>query len=123
MIEPLDQVQPSFWAVQSWTVATRPLWRSAPAGGRLVPEAEGDTMSDAWAYYDRKGNRVSKEHAVFAGKEIAVETGVPAPPSHANLHGVEYHEVHLLKTPDVRQHFRSRSQMLRWFEDVTSTDG
>jgi hypothetical protein len=94
----------------------------ACAGGRIAgTDREGRAMTDVWAYYDAKGNRVPKRHALFAGKEVAVDTGVPAPPGHASLHGVEYHDVHLLKTPEARQHFGSRSLMLRWFDDVTST--
>jgi hypothetical protein len=79
-------------------------------------------VADVWVYYDARGNRVQKQHAVFAGREVPVDTGVPAPSGHASLHdGVEYHDVHPLATPSDRKHFRSRSQMLRWFEDVTST--
>ena len=79
-------------------------------------------MAEVWTYYNAKGKRVRRQQAVFAGKEVVVDTGVPAPPGHASMHGVEYHDVHVLTAPDDRRHFRSRSHMLRWFEDVASTD-
>jgi hypothetical protein len=40
----------------------------------------GDTMT-AWVYYDVDGNRVREEDAAFKGKEVRVDSAVPAVPA------------------------------------------
>jgi hypothetical protein len=66
-----------------------------------------------WAYYDAKGNRVPEEEAVFKGKEVHVDSGVPAPPG---LAGTEYHDVHAIAQPDLRKTFKSFTKMKAWFK-------
>ena len=72
-----------------------------------------------WANYDIDGKRVppSSKRAVFRAKEGAVDTGVPAPPGHASLAGVEYRDVHAIDRPDLRKTFRSFSKMRAWFKE------
>ena len=72
-----------------------------------------------WANYDIDGKRVpsDSERAAFGAKEVSVDTGVPAPPGHASLIGVEYRDVHAIDQPDLRKTFKSFSQMHRWFTE------
>jgi len=44
-------------------------------------------------------------------------TGVPAPPGHASLAGIEYRDVHAIDRPDLRKTFKSLSQMQRRFTE------
>jgi hypothetical protein len=79
-----------------------------------------------WANYDIDGKRVppSSERAAFRAKEVSVDTGVPPPPGHASLAGVEYRDVHAIDQPDLRKTFKSISQMQRWFtEHAASAKG
>ena len=75
-----------------------------------------------WANYDADGKRVpsDSEHAVFRAKEVSVDTGVPAPPGHASLEGIEYRDVHAIDRPDLRKTFQSFSKMLAWFNEHAS---
>ena len=61
----------------------------------------------AWVYYDGDGNRVREEDASFKGKEVQVDSGVPAPPNHASLVSVEYHDVHAIGQPELRKTLKS----------------
>jgi hypothetical protein len=72
-----------------------------------------------WANYDADGKRVpsDSERTVFRAKEVSVDTGVPSPPGHASLVGVEYRDVHAIDRPDLRKTFRSFPQMQRWFTE------
>ena len=72
-----------------------------------------------WANYDAHGKRVpaSSKRAAFRAKEVSVDMGVPAPPRHASLAGVEYRDVHAIDRPDLRKTFKSFSQMQRWFTE------
>jgi hypothetical protein len=76
-------------------------------------------MVDEWVYFDAAGKRVRPDSktAAFKGKEVRVDTGVPAPPGHASLAGVEYRDVHAIDRPDLRKSFKSFSQMQRWFTE------
>jgi hypothetical protein len=51
-----------------------------------------------WVNYDANGKRVPSDskRAVFRAKEVSFDTGVPAPPGHASLAGVEYRDVHAI---------------------------
>jgi hypothetical protein len=72
-----------------------------------------------WANYDAHGKRVpaSSKRAAFRAKEVSVDMGVPAPPRHGSLAGVEYRDVHAIDRPDLRKTFKSFSQMQRWFAE------
>ena len=72
-----------------------------------------------WANYDVDGKRVppSSKRAAFRAKEVSVDTGVPAPPGHASMAGVEYRDVHAIDRPDLRKTFDSFSQMQAWFKE------
>ncbi len=72
-----------------------------------------------WANYDTDGKRVPSDskRAVFRAKEVSVDTGVPAPFSHASLEGVEYRDVHAIDRPDLRKTFKSFSKMRAWFKE------
>jgi hypothetical protein len=72
-----------------------------------------------WANYDADGKRVpsDSERTVFRAKEVSVDTGVPAPPGHASLEGIEYRDVHAIDRPDLRKTFQSFSKMLAWFKE------
>ena len=72
-----------------------------------------------WANYDAHGKRVpaSSKRAALRAKEVSVDMGVPAPPRHASLAGVEYRGVHAIDRPDLRKTFKSFSQMQRWFTE------
>ena len=72
-----------------------------------------------WTNYNSNGKRVppSSERAAFRAKEVSVDTGVPAPPAHASLAGVEYRDVHAIDRPDLRKTFRSFSKMQAWFAE------
>ena len=61
------------------------------------------------------GKRVPSDskRAVFRAKEVSVDTGVPAPFSHASLEGVEYRDVHAIDRPDLGKTFKSFPQMQR----------
>ena len=71
------------------------------------------------ANYDVAGKRVppNSKRAVFRAKEVSVDTGVPAPPGHASLAGVEYRDVHAIDQPDLRKTFTSFSKMRAWFKE------
>jgi hypothetical protein len=75
-------------------------------------------MADSWVYFDAAGKRVEPDSktAAFKGKEVRVDSGVPAPPGHANLAGVEYQDVHAIDRPDLRKTFKSFSKMRAWFK-------
>jgi hypothetical protein len=72
-----------------------------------------------WANYDIDGSRVppSSKRAAFRAKEVSVDTGVPAPPGHSSLAGVEYRDVHAIDRPDLRKTFNSFSKMQAWFKE------
>jgi hypothetical protein len=72
-----------------------------------------------WANYDVDGKRVppDSKRAVFRAKELSVDIGVPAPPGHASLAGVEYRDVHAIDQPDLRKSFQSVSKMRAWFNE------
>jgi hypothetical protein len=79
-----------------------------------------------WSNYDVDGKRVlpDSKRALFRAKEVPVETGVPAPPGHASLAGVEYRDVHAINQPDLRKTFESFSKMRAWFkEHATAAKG
>ena len=63
--------------------------------GLVTPDREGRQAMIEWANYDADGKRVppDSERAAFRAKEVSVDTGVPAPPGHASLAGVEYRDV------------------------------
>ena len=75
-------------------------------------------MTD-WANHDAHSKRVPSDwkRDVFRAKEISVDTGVPAPFSHASLEGVEYRDVHAIDQPDLGKTFKALPQMQRWFTD------
>jgi hypothetical protein len=78
------------------------------------------------ANYDADSKRVPSDskRAVFRAKEVSVDTGVPAPFSHASLEGVEYRDVHAIDQPDLGKTFKSFPQMQRWFtEHAASAKG
>src|SRR5262245_4171094 len=72
-----------------------------------------------WVNYDANGKRVPSDskRAVFRAKEVSFDTGVPAPPGHANLAGVEYRDVHAIDRPDLRKTFKSFTKMRAWFKE------
>ena len=74
-----------------------------------------------WAYYDADGNRVPPKSpaAKFRGKEVAVDTGVPAPAGHASLAGREFHDVHAIGSDDKRT-FKSAAKMRAWLREQSS---
>ena len=78
-----------------------------------------------WANYDVHGKRVppNSKRAVFRAKEVSVDTGVPAPPGHASLAGVEYRDVHAIDRPDLPKTFKSFSKMRAWFEEHAAAKG
>ena len=82
-------------------------------------EGEGRQAITEWANYDVDGKRVppNSKRTVFRAKEVAVDTGVPAPPGHASLAGVEYRDVHAIDQPDLRKTFKSFSKMRAWFKE------
>ena len=78
----------------------------------------------AWVYYDGDGNRVREEDASFKGKEVQVDSGVPAPPNHASVSAVEYHDVHAISQPELRKTFKSLSNLKAWLkEHATNSKG
>ena len=73
-----------------------------PPTSRARAESEGRAEMTESANYDIDGKRVppNSERAVFRAKEVAIDTGVPAPPDHASLAGVEYRDVHAIDRPN-----------------------
>jgi hypothetical protein len=77
----------------------------------------------AWVYYDGNGNRVREEDAAFKGKEVRVDSGAPAPPNHASLAAVEYHDVHAIGQPELRKTFKSFSKLKAWLKERAPKSG
>lgn len=72
-----------------------------------------------YAYYDDDGNRVREKDAAFKGKEVRVDSGAPAPPNHASLAALEYHDVQPIDQPELPKTFKSFSKMKVWFKEHT----
>ena len=77
-----------------------------------------------WVYYDAKGKRVPEKDAVFKGKEMNVDSGVPAShsgvpasPGFGSPASTEYHDVHPVGQPELRKTFKSFIEMQTWFND------
>jgi hypothetical protein len=70
-----------------------------------------------WVYYDAKGNHVQEQEAVFKGKEMNVDSGVPASPGFGSPASTEYHDVHAVGQPELRKTFKSFAEMQTWFND------
>jgi hypothetical protein len=84
-----------------------------------IPRCDQRQTMTEWANYDVDGKRVppNSKRAAFRAKEVSVDTGVPAPPGHPSLAGVEYRDVHATDQPDLRKTFKSFSRMRAWFEE------
>jgi len=67
-----------------------------------------------WTYYDRNGERVALEDAVFKGKEVSA--GVSVLPDSPSL-GTEYQDVHAIGQPELRKSFKSFVTMTAWFKE------
>jgi hypothetical protein len=70
-----------------------------------------------WVYYDAKGKRVPEKDAVFKGKEMNVDSGVPASPGFGSPASTEYHDVHPVGQTELRKTFKSFIEMQTWFND------
>ena len=70
-----------------------------------------------WVYYDAKGKCVPEKNAVFKGKEMNVDSGVPASPGFGSPASTEYHDVHPVGQPELRKTFKSFIEMQTWFND------
>jgi hypothetical protein len=80
-------------------------------------------MAD-WAYYDMDGNRVppNSDRAVSKGKEIRIDSGVPAPAGHASLAATEYRDVHPINHPELRKTFGSYSKLKTWVREYADSE-
>jgi hypothetical protein len=70
-----------------------------------------------WAYYDAAGKRVPPQHAAFKGREVQVDSRVPAPAGHASLAATEYHDVQPIDRPDLARTFKSAAKMRAWLRE------
>ena len=73
-----------------------------------------------WVYYDAEGKRVQEEEALFKGKEVSVDSGVPATLGFGSPASTRYHDVHPVGQPELRKTFKSFTEMQMWYNDHDS---
>jgi hypothetical protein len=88
-----------------------------PAPDRPITPTGTRRSQCKWVYYDAKGKRVPEKDAVFKGKEMNVDSGVPASPGFGSPASTEYHDVHPVGQTELRKTFKSFIEMQTWFND------
>jgi hypothetical protein len=73
-------------------------------------------MADHWIYYDADGNRVPPAQAKFRGKEVGLDSGVPALPGHDLLKRYRYVDAHAIGSSE-RHSFDSWPKFKAWCKD------